>query len=939
VGKSLVIVESPTKAKTIAGFLPKGFMVESSLGHIRDLPPSAKEIPAEVKKEEWGRLGIDVQNDFKPVYVIPSKKKQQVAKLKGLLKEATTLYLATDEDREGESISWHLLEVLKPKVPRKRLVFHEITREAIEKALENPRDIDERLVEAQETRRIVDRLYGYEISPVLWKKIAPRLSAGRVQSVAVRIIVERERQRQRFVRSTYWDILGLFRTREGADLPAALVSLDGKRVASGDDFDKATGKLKDTFTDGRAPVLVTEAMARDLAGRLRSDEWSVVKVERKPFVWKPPAPFTTSTLQQEANRKFRLTSRDTMRAAQRLYENGLITYMRTDSTTLSESAVRSARDLIGRRYGEKFLSPEPRQYATKVKNAQEAHEAIRPSGDFQLPEELRGEVSEIERKVYELIWMRMMACQMADARGHHLVVEVANKGGEKREIAVFRANGKAIEFPGYLRAYVEGADDPDQELADKETLLPDVSTGDPMDCSKLEPKTHTTSPPPRYTEASLVKELEANGIGRPSTYATIIDTILQREYVVKEGNSLVPTFMAFAVVGLLEKNFEELVDIEFTARMENELDAISLGEEKQLPYLKSFYFGRDGKPGLKPLVEKDIDARESCTLPLGKDSEGRAVNVRIGRYGPYLERDEERTSIPAGIAPDELTLEKAVDLLEKGAGGPRKLGVEPSSGKEIFVKVGRFGPYVQLGEAAGNGEKPRMKSLLPGMDPETVGLEDALKLLALPRSLGVDPETGVEVFADFGRYGPYVKRGDDTRSLPKDANIFDVTLERAIQSLKEEKKGPSWRSRGPTVLRELGVSTVTGAPVKLLAGRYGPYVTDGTTNASIPRDAKPEEVTLEQAIELLRARAAAGPPKKGGRFAKKSAGGASGGKKKQGAAPAANSPAAEAESPAAEAKPAGRGKKKGGSAESSAPQKPGKPAGKKTAGKSRKKVG
>lgn len=910
-GKTLVIVESPTKAKTIAGFLPRGFVVESSLGHIRDLPTSAKEIPADVKKEEWGRLGIDVKNDFKPVYVVPAEKKKQVAKLKGLLKEASTLYLATDEDREGESISWHLLEVLKPKVPRKRLVFHEITREAIQKALENPRDIDERLVEAQETRRIVDRLYGYEVSPVLWKKIAPRLSAGRVQSVAVRVIVERERQRQRFVRSTYWDIAGLFRTKEGAEFPATLVSLDGRRVASGEDFDKSTGQLKERVGgDERAPVLVTEEIATELSRSLRTGEWSVVNVERKPFVWKPPAPFTTSTLQQEANRKFRLTSRDTMRAAQRLYENGLITYMRTDSTTLSESAIRSAREVIARLYGDKFLSASPRQYTTKVKNAQEAHEAIRPSGDFRLPEDIRGEVGDIERKVYELIWMRTMACQMAEARGHHLVIEVSNAAGEKRRVAVFRANGKAIEFPGYLRAYVEGADDPDQELADKETLLPDVSTGERVECAGLEPKTHTTNPPPRYTEASLVKELEANGIGRPSTYATIIDTILRREYVVKDGNSLVPTFMAFAVVGLLEKNFEELVDIEFTARMENELDAISLGEEQSLPYLKSFYFGRDGKPGLKPLVEKDIDARESCTLPLGKDEQGRAVNVRIGRYGPYLERDGERTSVPAGIAPDQLTLEKAVELLEKGAGGPKKIGLDPGTGKDVFLKVGRYGPYVQLGD---NGDKPRMKSLLPGMDVESVTLEDALKLLALPRSLGVDPETGTEVFADFGRYGPYVKRGDDTRSLPKDADIFGVTLERAIQALKEEKRGPAWRSRGPTVLRELGVSAGTSAPVKLLAGRYGPYVTDGTTNASIPRDQKPEEVTLEQAIELLRARAAAGPPKKKkAPFAKKGAGAAGKPKKATGKAAAEAETVEAAPKPKKAKKAAGKARKRAG---------------------------
>jgi DNA topoisomerase-1 len=851
VGKSLVIVESPTKAKTIAGFLPRGFVVESSLGHIRDLPTSAKEIPPKLKKEPWARLGIDIARDFEPVYVVPSEKKKQVTKLKSLLKDASTLYLATDEDREGESISWHLVQVLQPRIPRKRLVFHEITREAIEEALENLRDIDERLVEAQETRRILDRLYGYEVSPVLWKKIAPKLSAGRVQSVAVRIIVERERERRRFVRSAYWDLLARFRTNAGAELEADLVSLGGKRIASGADFDRTTGKLK----DAAGVVLLDEEKARDLRDRLLSPverhRWTAAGVERKPFVWKPPPPFTTSTLQQEANRKLRLPSKETMRAAQRLYENGHITYMRTDSTTLSEQAVRNARKLIANRYGENYLSDGARQYQTKVKNAQEAHEAIRPAGAFRLPEEIRSEVSEVDLRVYELIWMRTIACQMAEARGQNLTIDVSD--GD----AVFRATGKSIEFPGYLRAYVEGADDPEAELADKEKLLPDVAAGEELECVHLEPKEHSTSPPQRYTEASLIKELEANGIGRPSTYATIIDTILRREYVVKQGNALVPTFMAFAVVGLLEKNFEDLVDIQFTARMEDDLDAISLGDQKSLPYLKAFYFGNGDKKGLKSLIGGEIDAREACTLPLGKGKDGRQINVRIGRYGPYLERGKERASIPAAMAPDELTLEKAEELLEKGS-GPRKVGDDPATGKPVYVKTGRFGPYAQLGE---KDDEPKMKSLLPGMDPEAVTLEEVLRVLSLPRSLGTDPDTGEEVLADYGRFGAYIRRGKETRSIPKTENLFDTTLERARELLREEKKG---RRRGPAaVLKDLGPHPDFKDPIRLLDGRYGPYVSDGTTNASIPRGTEPNEVTIEQAAAWLKERLASGPPRRG----------------------------------------------------------------------------
>ncbi len=853
-----MIVESPTKAKTIAGFLPRGFVVESSIGHIRDLPSSADEIPESVKGQPWARLGINVERDFEPLYIIPPEKKKQVTKLKALLKDATTLYLATDEDREGESISWHLLQVLAPKVPQKRLVFHEITREAIEQALKNPRDIDANLVEAQETRRKLDRLYGYEISPVLWRKIAPRLSAGRVQSVAIRILVEREEERRAFVRAAYWDLVGKFLTRDKRPFDAALVSLGGKRLATGKDFDGTTGKLRPGVE--KDVVLVTEPVARELTARLKTSDWKAVKVERKPYADRPKPPFTTSTLQQEANRKLRLSSRDTMRAAQRLYENGFITYMRTDSTTLSEQAVGHARKLIAELYGDSYLSPAPRQYQTKVKNAQEAHEAIRPSGNFNKPEDIRAQVGEIELKLYDLIWKRTMACQMAEARGHLITVQV--QGGD----AVFQANGKTIEFPGFLRAYVEGADDPEEELEDQERILPPVSVGDPLDCSGLDAKSHTTKPPDRYTEASLIKDLEANGIGRPSTYASIIDTILRREYVVKQSNALIPTFMAFAVVSFLKKNFRDLVDIQFTARMEDDLDAISLGEMQSLPYLKSFYFGSDTKAGLQRLIKCEVDPRESSTIPLGTDAEGRAINVRIGKYGPYIERGEERASIPADLAPDELTIAKADALLSQGASGP--LGTDPETGKNVYVKVGRFGPYVQLGDADKNAdkeEKPKMVKLLPGMTPEKTTLEEALKILRLPRNLGKDPETGIEVFVHLGRFGPYAKRGDDTRSLAKTDNIFDVTLERVLALLKEEKKA-SWRSRGPTVLRELGAHPETKALVKLLDGRYGPYVSDGELNASIPKGADPATVTLDQAVAILKERALQAPfKKKGGR--------------------------------------------------------------------------
>lgn len=844
--KALVIVESPTKARTISKFLPKGYIVEASIGHIRDLPTSASEIPKAVKGEQWSRLGINVDSEFEPIYVVPAEKKKQVKKLKDMLKKVDVVYLATDEDREGEAISWHLIEVLAPEVPQKRLVFHEITKKAIQEALENPRELDTRMVKAQETRRILDRLYGYEISPILWRKVAPKLSAGRVQSVTVRLIVERERERQRFVKSTYWDLTAGFQSGKVPEFGTVLVSLDGKRIARGKDFDSTTGLLK--VPDGKSSdiCLIDEAMATQLVEDLKKSSWSVESVERKPYTDRPAPPFTTSTLQQEANRKLRLSARATMQAAQRLYENGLITYMRTDSTTLSTAAISSSRDAIERLYGKEFVPAEPRIYKTKVKNAQEAHEAIRPSEDFQRPEDLRNKLNDREYKVYELIWKRTMACQMADAKGHRMSLRISDGR------AVFQASGKTIEFPGYLRAYVEGADDPEAELADKELVLPNLSEGEAVDLMTLEPKDHTTQPPARYTEASLVKVLEARGVGRPSTYATIIDTILQRSYVVKQGTALVPTFVAFAVVKLMEQHFTGLIDTAFTARMEDDLDAIAVGKMEALPYLKRFYFGETSEDGLKNLIQTEIDARQVCTLPLGEDAEGRTINVRVGRYGPYLERGEDRATVPDGMAPDELTIEMAEEVLRKGS-GPQELGQDAETGKAVYAKTGRYGAYFQLGE---NDDEPKMKSLLPDMDVEEVTLEDALKMLRLPRTVGQDSD-GEDVLTDYGRYGPYVKRGSDTRSLDKPEDIWDVDLKKALERLAEPP-ARGGRRRASKVLKELGVDPKTELPVRVLSGPYGPYVSDGSIHASIPKDQDPEKVSLEEACDMIAVREASG---------------------------------------------------------------------------------
>ncbi len=848
--KRLVIVESPAKARTISRFLGKDYIVDSSIGHIRDLPGSAAQIPAALKKEPWARLGVNVENDFEPLYIVPSEKKKKVTELRNELKAADELLLATDEDREGEAISWHLVELLKPKVPYKRLVFHEITREAIQDALDHTRPIDQRLVAAQETRRILDRLYGYEVSPLLWKKIGPRLSAGRVQSVAISIIVERERARMRFRESAYWDLEGSFRTEAEQTFGARLVSVGGRRVATGKDFDPDTGKLSNPDV-----VLVDEARARALKDELEPADWSVLETETKTFVQNPPAPFTTSTLQQEGARKLRYTARRTMQVAQRLYENGYITYMRTDSTTLSEQAVSAARSAVEDLYSRDYLSRSPRQYKTKVKNAQEAHEAIRPAGDhFRTPARIKNELSPEEFKLYELIWMRTLASQMAEARGRRMTVRLGAKD------AVFQASGKVIDFPGFLRVYVEGSDDPEADLAERETLLPDLNRGDRLECRGLEPKEHRTQPPARFTEASLVKELEANGIGRPSTYASIIDTIERREYTFKKGTALVPTWLAFAVVNLLTHHFPELVDTGFTARMEDDLDAISRGEAESLPYLKAFYFG-NGRQGLRPQLDEKaerIDPRTVCTIPLGRDAQEREVAVRVGRYGPFLQREEDTAPVPDGTAPDELTLERAVEILETTQQGPRELGPDPETGETVTVREGRFGPYVQLGEAEGK-KKPRTQSLFKTMTPESMDLATALKLLGLPRTVGRD-ENGEEVLAANGRYGPYLKRGSDTRSLEREEQIFTITLEEALHVLAQPKKS---RRRSSEPLKTLGkAEALEGAEVKLMDGRFGPYVTDGTTNASIPRGVDPDAVDLARAVELIQERKARGPAKR-----------------------------------------------------------------------------
>jgi DNA topoisomerase-1 len=858
--KPLVVVESPAKAKTIAAILGRDYIVESSVGHIRDLPPSASEIPAAYKEEPWARLGVDVENDFKPLYVVPKDKKQHVKRLKGRLKDAGVLYLATDEDREGESIAWHLQEVLSPRIPVQRMVFHEITRSAIQRAIENPRDLDRCLVDAQEARRLLDRLFGYEVSPVLWKKVLPNLSAGRVQSVAVRLIVERELARMDFASAAYWDIEGSF-SKEGDEstFTARLLSVGGQRIASsGSDFDER-GNLE----DGSLLVLDrTDASA--LAARLAGTAFTVRTVDERPYKSSPRAPFITSTLQQEAGRKLGFTARRTMAAAQRLYENGYITYMRTDSTTLSSEALNAARSVAARLYGADHVASSARQYAKKVKNAQEAHEAIRPAGETsRLPDDVRREVSGDEARLYELIWMRTVASQMADARGRSVRATLGATSSEGENV-VFELSpaGKVIDFYGYMRAYVEGADDPEAALEDREVLLPPLAAGDALTTRSLAEREHETRPPARFTEASLVKELEDRAIGRPSTYASIIETIQQRGYVFKKGSALVPSFTAFAVVKLLRHHFPRLVDYDFTAKMEDDLDAIANGEMEQVPWLRQFYFG-NGQVGLHDLVSRnldDIDPREVNSIPLGNDGNGEEIVVRVGRYGPYLQRGDDTASIPQDLPPDELTVARALELLE--APDDHVLGTDPESGKPVLLKSGRFGPYVQLGEIdEGSNEKPRTASLFRSMDPKTLSLDAALKLLSLPRVVGEDPQ-GNEILALNGRFGPYLKRGDETRSLDSEEQLFTVTVDEALERFAQPKRG---RRASAAVLDELGEDPRTGSKVVVKSGRYGPYVTDGETNASLPRDLAPEDVTLERASEMLEERRKNPPKKPGGK--------------------------------------------------------------------------
>ncbi len=851
---SLVIVESPTKARTIREFLPDGYHVAASMGHVRDLPDSAADIPARYRGEEWARLGVNVGRDFEPLYVIPDSKKKVVKELKAALADADELILATDEDREGESISWHLTEVLKPSVPVRRMVFHEITREAIEEALENARQIDDKVVRAQETRRILDRLVGYTLSPLLWKKIAWGLSAGRVQSAAVRLLVQRERERRAFRAGTYWDLKATLR-HDAQSFEAQLWTLDGVRIATGKDFDEHTGRI----AEGRAVLLLGEAEATRLRERLRSLPWRVTAWEESPQVRRPWPPFTTSTLQQEANRKLRLSAKDTMRTAQSLYERGFITYMRTDSVHLSDQAITAARDAVRRLYGNDYLPDKPRHYVTGNAAAQEAHEAIRPAGaHFRTTEETR--LSGTERALYDLIWKRTVACQMANARQTGIAVTL------EVDDATFRATGKRIDFAGFLRAYVEGTDDPEAALEDQEVPLPVMAPGDSPQCLAIEALSHVTKPPARFTEATLVKELESDGVGRPSTYATIIGTVLDRGYAVKQGQALVPSFTAFAVTSLLEHHFPHLVDIRFTARMEQTLDEISEGQAEWLPYLREFYLGAEGLQQQVDRKLEAIDPAEARTVEL----EGLEAVVRIGRYGPYVEvahnGDSIRATLPRDAAPADLDDAQVEVLVRQKRDGPTELCRDPATGEPVFVLVGQYGPYVQLGEATDETPKPRRKSLPKGVTPEQVTPELALGLLSLPRHLGEHPQTGAPVRADLGRFGPYVvhdqgKEGKDYRSLRAEDQVLTVTLARALELLAQPKT--RGRRAAPAPLRALGAHPEDGEPVELFDGRYGPYVKHGSTSASIPRGKDPAEVTLAEAVDLIAARRALGGTRRG----------------------------------------------------------------------------
>lgn len=837
---TLVIVESPTKARTIRKYLPNDYRVEASMGHVRDLPSSAKEVPEKLKGESWARLGVNVEEGFKPIYVVPSDKKKVVKELKAALKEADELILATDEDREGESISWHLKELLNPKVPTKRMVFHEITREAIQNALKQCRDVNDDLVEAQETRRILDRLYGYTLSPLLWKKVARGLSAGRVQSVAVRLIVEKERERRAFKSGSYWDLKANLE-KDKSEFEAKLTTLGGKKLASGSDFDPKTGKI----AQGRDVVLLKEADANALKDRLSDKQWTVKQVEERPTTRKPSPPFTTSTLQQESNRKLKISARDTMRTAQSLYENGYITYMRTDSVHLSEQAITAARSCVTEKYGSLYLSPKPRQYSTKSKGAQEAHEAIRPAGEtFRSPQEtgLQGR----ELALYDLIWKRTVASQMANAQLTQITVHLSVEDAE------FRSSGKRIDFPGFFRAYVEGSDDPEAALENQEVVLPNLKEGDHPNCKQLESLGHETQPPARYTEASLVKTLESEGIGRPSTYASIISTIIDRGYVQMRGNALTPTFTAFAVTSLLEQYFGELVDPHFTARMEETLDHIATGKADSTPYLQQFYFGEKGVNTLVQEKESEIAPETAKAVNLDNIE----PKIKIGYFGPYLETESEegvvKASIPQDLTPADLNPEQVEVLLRQKTEGPDVIGEHPETGDPIFIKIGKYGPYVELGEETEGKKKPKRCSLPKGTKPEDVTLDMAVKLLSLPRVLGEHPETGAPIKAAIGPYGPYVvhdqgKEGKDYRSLKKDDDVLTVELDRALFLLSQPKGNRSRKE----LLKELGNHPDNDKPLKLYKGRYGPYISYGSKNIKLPEGESPDEITLERALELI----------------------------------------------------------------------------------------
>lgn len=847
--KKLVIVESPTKAKTISKYLGKEYIVTSSYGHVRDLPNKAKEIPEKYKKQKWSRLGVNVEKDFAPLYIVPPTKKKQIKELKAMMKEADEIYLATDEDREGEAISWHLLEILKPKIPVKRMVFHEITKEAINAALNSPREVDMNLVKAQETRRIIDRLFGYTLSPLLWKKMAPRLSAGRVQSVALRLLVERERERIAFRSAKYWDLKGTFKKNK-TEFDAVINSYAGKKVVGSKDFEATTGKL----ANEDKVYFIDEAKAKELSSKLKTEQATVLKVESKPYSSKPYPPFVTSTLQQEGSRKLRYSARRTMQIAQTLYENGFITYMRTDSTTLSAEAVAGARKLIENDFGKEFLPASPRTYKTKVKNAQEAHEAIRPSGsDFATVEAVKKAVGAEAARLYELIWKRTLASQMNDAKGQRQSLEI------KVEDAIFKASGKTITFAGFLRAYVEGSDDPEAELADQEKILPNLKESENIDTVEIQELSHETQAPPRFTEGSLIKELEKRGIGRPSTWASIVDLVLSRNYAFKKGTALVPGFMAMAIIGFLEEYFTNLVDYSFTAGLEDDLDAISRGEANNIEYLKAFYFGEKKNPGILPLVEKGeetIDPRDVCGLEIARDENDILLEVRIGKYGPFLRKADVNAAIPDRLSPDELNLEKATELIEIAEKGPESLGDDPETKMPVYLKTGRFGPYIQLGDKSEEQEKPKMASLLSTMNPTDVTLKDALGLLSLPRNLGKHPETDEDIMAANGRYGPYIQSGKETRSIDLDVSSpVTISFKEAVALLKEPKRRAK-RGTSKTLIKELGNHPVSEKKMQIKTGRFGPYVTDGTINASIPKGMTPEEVEVDDAVNLLEARAA-----------------------------------------------------------------------------------